>query len=247
MNILSKKDWECILSNKPSMVSSLIYGSSNHNLKKANDVDLFIIFEQAPSSKSSSYKNNYVFDINQVSLQDTYNKISLWDIDFTEPFLTGKTIKGSKDVEYNAKNYLLNNKPTSVAIDYLKKRSIESLLQTEQLLSQTKYELLLDKVKNNFDIKKIKDDVLNYQNSNTASPTFSMALNQLNYALSYHASAKRYEKNHGVITFSDLITNPINKSEELLVETRQYQKSSSPKKLGDFVNFYKKAESLIKR
>lgn len=247
MQILTKKDWDNILSNSPSMISAIRYGSSNKNLKKAKDIDLFLIFQQKPTCKTSTYKNKHIFDINQSSLQEAYNKTQLWDIDFTEPFLTGTTIKGSNEIEENAKNYLLNNKPTDIAIDYIKKRSIESLIQTEQLLVQTKYYLLIEKVNNNQDAKTIKDEILKQQEQNVTIPAFSLAMNQLNYSLSYAATAKRYEKNPNVITFSDLITNPTNKTEELLIQTRNYQKNSSPKNLQQFVEYYKKAESLIKR
>lgn len=247
MNLLTKKDWDNILANNPEMISAIRYGSSLKNLKKAKDIDLFLVYAQNPTHKTSTYKNKFLFDINQASVQETYSKIQAWDIDFTEPFLTGETIKGLKDTEKNVKDYLLNNKPTSQAIDYIKKRSIESLIQTEQLLAQTKYALLIDKVNKNQDSKTIKQDILRLQEQNITIPSFSVALNQLNYALSYAASAKRYEKKQTPITFNDLINNPENKIEELLLETRTYQKDKSPKNLQDFVQYYKKAEGLIKR
>ena len=247
MNLLTKKDWDNMLANNPEMISAIRYGSSLENLKKAKDIDLFLVYVQKPTHKTSTYKNKFLFDINQASVQETYSKIQAWDIDFTEPFLTGETIKGLKDTEKNVKDYLLNNKPTSQAIEYIKKRSIESLIQTEQLLAQTKYELLINKVNKNQDSKTIKQDILRLQEQNITVPSFSVALNQLNYALSYAASAKRYEKKQAPITFNDLINNPENKIEELLLETRTYQKDKSPKNLQDFVQYYKKAEGLIKR
>ncbi|MCC7574915.1 hypothetical protein KO361_04960 [Candidatus Woesearchaeota archaeon] len=247
MSVLTNDDWENIISKDSVMLSALKYGSSTKKLEKARDIDLFIIYDKPPKEKTINYRNKQLFDINQVSLQEVYCKVQLWDIDFTEPILTGYTIKGNREIEQYSKNYLLNNKPNSTAIDYIKKRSVESLIQTEQLIVQIKYELLLEKVNNDINFEEIKRTILKQQEPNIKSSNFDKAINQLNYALSYYASAKRYEKKQAPIIFNDLINCPRSKAEELLFETRNYQKQDVQKNFGDFVNYYKKAENIIKR
>lgn len=247
MKNITKNDWKKIIQNELGMISTLKYGSSLKKQKEAKDIDLFIIYQKRPHQKTATYENKIIFDINQTSLQELQQKLQLRDIDFTEPILTGKTIKGNKEIEKEAKDYLHNNKPCKVAIDYIKKRSIESLIQTEQLIVKTKYDILLEKVQNESSIQEIKKAVLKNQESNISQPSFNVAINQLNYALSYHASAKRYEENSKIVLFSDLINSPKNKAEELLIETRNYQKNNTTKNLGDLINYYENAKKIIKR
>ena len=140
---------------------------------------------------------------------------------------------------------MLNNKPSSVAIDYLKKRSIESLIQTELLLTQTKYDLLLDKVSRNDSVNNIKETVLKNQDVIVNNNKLDCALNQLNYSLSYDAAASKYENGDSPIIFETIVNNPSNHVEELLSELRSYQKNSAGKRFSDCINYYEKVEGLI--
>ncbi len=225
-------------------ISTIHYGSST---KKTDykDIDLFIIYKKKPSKKTFIFGKDKLIDINQTDIQDFFLKLSNWDIDYTDPILSGYTVKGDNSLKEKAEYYLSNNKPSFQALDYLKKRSIESLIQTNMLLIQTKYDLLLDKVSNNESVNNIKKSVLKNQQELVKNTNLEYALNQLSYCLSYDAAASRYEKGEYPLTFQTIINNPSNKVEELLNEIKAYQKKSEAKNFSDCINYYEKAEGLI--
>ncbi len=137
MQLDAKSLWEMGLrlnggENPPEL--GISYGSR----KLGRDVDLLFVFKGIPVKKNIVYEP---YDLSQVEYGDFLFRLGNWDIEYTEPILTGDYVFGNAEVLENAREFLHTNRPTLENLDYMGKRALETYLQAEMLYSRGKNEL----------------------------------------------------------------------------------------------------------
>ena len=79
-----------------------MYGSK----KKEKDIDLFLIFKGIAVQKNIVH---HQFDLSQVEINDFLFRLENFDIEYTDPILTGEYLFGNTEMLEKAKEFL---KPT---------------------------------------------------------------------------------------------------------------------------------------
>jgi len=106
----------------------LIYGSR----KPYSDIDLFIV-----SEKTGEFSNNWI-DIRAVTPRELDYKLSVFDISFTDPILTGEIIVGNPSELEKERKRLLQQPITQEAVYYNAIHSKEQRIYAEQYPSGSK-------------------------------------------------------------------------------------------------------------
>ena len=140
----------------------MLYGSQ----KPGRDIDIFLLF-------GTPVKKNIVrgqFDLNQIEYNDFLFRLNNFDIEYTEPVLTGDYFFGDIEILRRAKQFLDTAKPTEENLDYLGKRALETYLQAKVLYSQGQNELFDKIVNEGENFKDLTAKILNGKFFDISSP-----------------------------------------------------------------------------
>ena len=196
----------------------MIYGSR----KEEKDIDLFFIFRGVLVQKNIVYNQ---FDLNQIELNDFLFRLENFDIEYTEPILTGEYLLGDIEILERAREFLSAKKPNEENLDYLGKRALETYLQAEMLYAQGKSELFNARVNTGEGFKDLTSEFLNAKDFSFYFPRIIKSLSLLTYSLSYLASKKRYSEGERQVTFSEILREPTTEYGKELVDLVEYFKS----------------------
>lgn len=176
----------------------ILYGSK----RDYGDVDLLAV------SKNNDHKYTGHLDIIQVAKKDFVERLKLFDIELTEPILTGELIIGN---EYNfkkIKKQLFKQKFSEESSNYLKKRILNIYNNAEYCYDSGVYEAK-QKLINNFNgdlsIKIIEEE------TDFISPHFLISLNNMSYIMSYSLSNELYKNGSKVLSLNEIIEKTNNK------------------------------------
>lgn len=217
----------------------ILYGSR----KSYGDIDLVAVYENSTDEKPYSIYTGDL-DIIQIKERDLIERLNLFDIELTEPILTGNLIIGDKNKFNKLKRNLENKKPSQEAITYLTRKSLEAYNNATNFFNFGIYEAKQSILKNEKDLDKLSQQRL--EDIDLTSIQFEYTLISLSYALSYKISSLLYSQGSKILTFNgilesnnsllnqmmDYIKN-IRKREELL-------KKNKTKKFLDKINQYLK-------
>ncbi|MCK5044009.1 hypothetical protein KAR52_03350 [Candidatus Pacearchaeota archaeon] len=204
-------------SNPPDL--GILYGSR----KEGKDIDLFFVFKGIPVQKNIVYNQ---FDLSQIKFNDFQFRLENFDIEYTEPILTGEYLFGDIEILKKAKEFLKTSKPNKENLNYLSKRALETYLQAEVFYAQGKNELFNEKV-NEENFKDLTSKLLTVEDFDFYCPRILKSLSLLTYSLSYLASKKRYSNGEKQVTFKGILNKPITKYDKALVNLIRYFKSKN--------------------
>ena len=218
----------------------ILYGSK----RKYGDIDLLAINKEG-RARERVYTED--LDIIQVTEDDFIERIGLFDIELTEPLLTGEIIIGNENRLEKLKKQLFKQKFSEKASNHLKRKSLEAYNYAIYCYNQGVYEethRLLTSTENDDLIKKlIKEE------TDLISGQFLYALHNLSYVWSYSLANDLYQNNSKPLRLNEILkeTNnqmlqqiisyareikrdldipKKNKTKELLDKTRDYLISS---------------------
>ena len=211
--------------NKTSQLPELgmLYGSKN----EGSDVDVFLIFANIPIKKSIG---EGVLDLNQIGYKDFLFKLGNWDLEYTEPILTGDYLFGNKEILEKSKEFLRTNKPDEQSLDYLGKRSLETYLQAETVCAAGKNELFNELLKTGEKSNSLISKLLGKNNHCFESSQILKSLSVLSYTLSYMAAHDRYCKGEGVTTLNQIFCEQDTEIEKELARLVKYFKTKNENK-----------------
>jgi hypothetical protein len=199
------------------LIFGMVYGSKNPE----TDIDIFLTYSESKPQKSISFEK---YDISQVEINDLIFRLNNLDPEYTEPLLTGTRFFGDQQIINNIRNLINNTKLNESSSDYLKKRGLETFLQSKILYSKGLYDSFKN-LANISDYETIKKDI--FEKNKYSSNTLSKSLSNLSYSYSYLAFEKRYSKNNKTPILSNLLLNPIGKLEEKFSDLMNYYKNNS--------------------
>jgi len=197
-------------------------GISYGSRKLGRDVDLLFVFKGIPVAKNIVQGQ---YDLSQVDYEDFSFRLGNWDIEYTEPVLTGEYIFGNAELLEKAREFLNTGKPTPENLDYMGKRALETYLQAEMLYSQGKNELFNGRVNSRETFNGLTRELVGVRDFEFESPIISKALSQLTYTLSYIASRGRYSLGEREVTLKGILESPVSRCEAELVGLMRYFKS----------------------
>ncbi|MBT5023256.1 hypothetical protein HOK51_08985 [Candidatus Woesearchaeota archaeon] len=226
---------------KPELV--VLYGSR----KKESDIDLLLVYENGPIEKNQ-IKDNY--DLSQVTKSDYLFRLTNWDLEYTEPILTGSFVEGNNELFKSSLEYLKNNKPNEQNLDYLNKRSIETFFQAKKLYELGKNNLLTDMFKQSKSADEICNTLL--KNKSEQIQTFDVlkSLSVLTYSLSYLSFRQKYEMGNSNVTLSNVLEFPKTDLDKKLLDLRMYvklNKKTGAVTLNNSNDHFLDAEKLLKK
>lgn len=198
------------------------HGSRNSE----SDIDILFIFKGGPVKKSVVYGQ---FDINQIEFNDFQFRLMNWDIEYTEPILTGDYVFGNRELLERSKSFLNTEKPTKGNLDYIGKRALETYLQAEMLYANGKDELFGQLANRDEGFKDLALKLFSEDNFSFNSSQISKSVSLLTYSLGYLASKERHRLNERNITLKDIRENPHTLYDKEFVKVREYLKNKKDK------------------
>lgn len=241
IQLLSKKVLE--LNKSPVLpILGMNYGSREKN----KDIDLFFIFKGVPVEKNIVYEN---LDLNQIEQEDFEFRLSNWDIEYTEPILTGDYLFGDKEILEKSREFLMTNKPNEQSLDYLRKRSLETYLQAKTVYSAGKNELFNELINTKETSNSIISKLFGKDNYCFESPSILKSLSVLSYSLSYISAQERYIKREGVTTLNQILSEQNTGVEVELVNLMRYfktkNKDNQKMKILEVEDYFSRTKNLL--
>lgn len=174
------------------------------------DLDMLAVYDDNVKIQVPHIYHENAADISLMNESVFLNKLKLFDIELTEPVLTGELLVGDEGQYGKIKEGLTGTKPSEQAAEYAKKRALETYNSATFFINQHKYK----SYKQLIDTKnadEIATKILNNQNTDCTSKDLLYALVNLSFSISYDSTAKHYSIENKVASFEELL-----KSEEPL-------------------------------
>jgi len=229
--------------NKKIDLEKLKFLISYGSRKSYGDIDLVAVYEDNMNEKSYSIFTGDL-DITQIKEEEFNRRLNLFDIELTEPILTGELVMGDQDKFSKLRRNLENKKPSQETIDYLTRKSLESYNTAVHYFNSGIYEakqlILNEEMDSKEQSKQILEDI------DLTSNQFEYTLIGLSYALSYKISSSLYSQSSKTLTLSRILENnnsPLNQIIEYIKSIRNKEelpKKNKTKKFLDKINQYLK-------
>jgi len=189
-----KKVAEENLSSSKDLKYLIQYGSL------VRDIDLLAVYSDEYAIKQKLICNGVV-DINLMNESSFIERLNLYDIEITEPVVTGNLIHGDED-NYEKIKSIKKRKPSKKAIEHAEKRSLETFNSALFFYNRNKYKcnnLILEKPN--------RKDILLDNNLDFCTKDLLYVLNNLSFSLSYKLSAKHYSEKKTYVIFKEISKN----------------------------------------
>ncbi len=209
---------------------AIVFGSQ----KKGSDLDVLLIHEKDGLQKTVI---DGVYDLSNIAQAEFQQRLSLHDIEYTDPVLTGTFVHGDIPFLQELKRSLKHQRPGKASLDYLGKRSLESFLQTEHLYNEGIL-ALYSQMGTVLALPQLKQTFLGKQECQVNAGRLHKTMTQLTYPLSYISARDRYAKGSTVVTFKQLVRERKADTEKLLAEVLTYGKRAAKEQSIDVKQVY---------
>lgn len=190
----------------------ILYGSK----RDYGDIDLLCILKD---SKDIDKIYTEDLDISLFTKKELQEKINFFDIEITQPLLTGELIIGDKYIFENNKNKLMNIKFSDEAYKYLTRRALEAYNYSLNFYNKGFYEYFGGIIKEENSEEKVKK-ALNNQ-LDFVSGQFLHSLTNLSYVWSYVLARNLYKDNYKPLTLEQLLKITNNKPLEEIINLKK--------------------------
>lgn len=189
------------LKNFDSLKYLIQYGSLER------DVDLIAVYPSSMLKKCGLICDGHI-DANILDEKSFLKKLELYDIEITEPVVTGSLIIGDETAFKEIKSKIREGKPSGKAVDYAQRRSLETFNSALWFYNRNRFkcnETLL----NTYAPEKASAIILKEETLDFCSEDLLYTLNNLSFSMSYKLSADHYKNEKSSITLKDLMKNPL--------------------------------------
>lgn len=223
------------------MELALYYGSR----KEQSDKDIFVLVNTSkPLQKRVNLDD---LDLFLVTPEDLMFRLAHWDLEYTEPVLTGDYICGNEKTLDKLRNHLTTNSPGPETLYYLELRCLETYLQAGVMRDQGLSEMFYALYNGGASSEEIASVILQKKEVAFPSAVLLDAVHHLTFSLSYLAFRQRYEDFTAPVTLKEIIENPQTEVERELVKVRDYYKSPEKLTLPLIKRFFRDTEKMIQK
>jgi hypothetical protein len=215
-NLANTRLKEVLGESHANLLTALTYGT------KDKDLDLLLIFQNIKPKKSRIVDN---LDLHQIEIQNFIERIKHWDPEYTDPIMTGEVITGDEIILTKTREFLETTKPTQEALDYLKKRGIETYLQADMYRTYGLYSIASQI--NSLPEQELTQILVEGEKQLPRNEEIQISLSLLTYTLSYLAFQQRYQNGGGITTLKQILDSPQTQLEINLEEIRRNYKDTS--------------------
>ncbi|MDP2909172.1 MAG: hypothetical protein Q8N77_05180, partial [Nanoarchaeota archaeon] len=169
-------------------------------------------------------------------------KLELYDIEITEPVITGNLLIGDEKNFEKIKSKIEKGIPSSEAVEYANKRSLETFNSALWFYNQNKFKCNETLLNTNAP-EKASAIILKEETLDFCSEDLLYTLNNLSFSLSYKLSADHYKNEKSSITFEDLMKNPLLK--DLMIYLKNVENSREELKEEKTLGFITKTRDYL--
>jgi len=202
------------LSPETKIAFAILYGSQ----KAHSDMDLLVVLDSNEDVVRHNYSTNV--DVFVSSRKACLDRARKFDPQFTEPLLTGRVVLGDVASFAQCRKAIEVSQPD---IHFLEQKSLELYVNALLFFAEHRRAAGLVQLTGN-DIAKAKQIIL-YDKRGQATRQLLLALNELEFSLSYLAFANRYKLIKRLVLFSEIESTPDGRAEQLLLTIHTYKKS----------------------
>lgn len=168
------------------------------------DVDIVAVYKDDVALKEGLLYDGLI-DINVMKENTFLQKLSLYDIELLEPLLSGHLILGDENALNKIRKTILSGKPSKEAVDYAKKRSLETYNNALFFFHQNRHKRNQVALSSGIDATGI---ILEQKPVDLAYEELLYSLSNLSYSLSYGFCHKNYEQNK-LVGYTDFLKDSI--------------------------------------
>jgi len=169
------------------------------------DIDMVAVYPDNLIDKEGLIYDGCM-DINVLSETSFLQRAELYDIEISEPILTGNLLIGEEKSFNDLRSKIKTGKPSNEAVEYANSRSLETFNSALFFYHQNKFKCNESLLSSN-NLEEAARTILEEKVLDFCTEDTLYALNNLSFSLSYNLSADHYRKEKSSVSFKTLMKN----------------------------------------